>query len=73
MVIEVRLDLTLQKYISTNSYGMLMVDVQDGIVLSELLDEMEINFKAVRFATVNGAGSDFNRVLVDGDKIGLFS
>lgn len=56
MLIEVRLDLNLQKYISTNYYGLLMADVQDKITLSELLDELEINFKDVRFAMANGAG-----------------
>lgn len=73
MVIEVRLDLILQKYFLTDSYGVFAVDVQDDIVLSELIDELEIKADAVKLAMVNGVVSDMSCILNDGDKVSLFS
>lgn len=73
MVIEVRLDLNLQKYFLIDSYGVFAVDVQDEITLLELLDELEFKADAVKLAMVNGVVSDMSCVLSDGDKVSLFS
>lgn len=73
MVVEVRMDLALQKAVSMNSYGLVIVDIQDDMAIAELLEEMEINFQTVRLVTVNGIPSSMSHVLSDGDKISLFS
>lgn len=73
MVVEVRLDLTLQKSASLNSHGLIIVDIQDDTAVSELLEEMEIGFETIRLVTVNGIPSSLSHILYDGDKVSVFS
>ncbi|EAX47197.1 thiamineS protein [Thermosinus carboxydivorans Nor1] len=72
MVIEVRLYATLRRYSPASATGIVMVDVPDGITVDELLAEMEIDRHEVKMIMVNGMHSDGNRVLADGDRVGLF-
>ncbi|MDR3565508.1 MAG: MoaD/ThiS family protein [Negativicutes bacterium] len=72
-MIEVRLCASLRHYRpSTSDMGIVTVDVPDGISLGELLDEMEMDAREIKQATVNGVDSDFERVLFDGDRVAFF-
>ena len=77
MVIEVRLYASLRRYRPTdydnpadNCY--VAVDVPDSISIGELLDEMEMDSGEVKSVIVNGAASDLNRILADGDRVSLY-
>ncbi|VBB08720.1 mut7-c ubiquitin [Lucifera butyrica] len=72
MVLEVHLYSDLRRYAPTSSTGMLAVDVPDGIVVEELLNELEINYTEIKTIVVNGSTSDLQQVLEDGDHISLF-
>lgn len=73
MVIELRLHDVLKRYVPSSSTGIVAVDVSDNITVGELLFELEINQDEVGYVTVNGVVSNFEQLLNDGDRIGLFT
>lgn len=73
MVIEVRLNASLRRYSpSVSEAGVVTVDVPDGISLGELLSEMEMDVAEVDAIKVNGLESNFEQVLMDGDRVELY-
>lgn len=72
MVIEVRLYDTLKQYVPSSSSGTVTVDVEDGISILELLDEMEIEATDIQSIMVNGKKSKLQHRLFDGDRVSLF-
>ena len=72
MVIEVRLYATLRQYFPSSSTGVVAVDVQEGITLSELISALEIDKNEVKMMMVNGTAAEGALKLTDGDRVGLF-
>ncbi|MDR3564090.1 MAG: MoaD/ThiS family protein [Negativicutes bacterium] len=72
MSIEVRLYAVLRRWAPGNPGGVLTVDLPDGGTCLDLLGKVGINPTEVHVLMVNGVNSPLEKVLHDGDRVGLF-
>lgn len=72
MVIEVRFFASLRKYTPNEPSGIVSVDVVDGLVVSDLLHELEVDPSEVVGISLNGKTVTQDTILSDGDRLGLF-
>ena len=72
MVIEVRFFASLRKYTPNEPSGILSVDVIDGLTVSDLLHELEVDASDVEGISLNGKTVSQQTMLADGDRLGLF-
>ena len=72
--VEVRLYATLRKYHPEEKVGEALVcELADGTTVQELLeDELGVPPGEVKIVFVNGVSRDFDHVLDDGDRLGIF-
>jgi hypothetical protein len=71
MVIEIWVNRVLREIMAVGLSGVVTVEVDEGITVCDLMDEMEITVAKVRKITVNGIDGDGQYVLHDGDRIEL--
>lgn len=72
MVVEVRLFATLRRHTPSNPNGVFAVDVPDGITVLELLKIIKIDPTEIHLIMVNGIRCEFEKIVNDGDRVGLF-
>ena len=72
MVIEVRFFAALRKYTPSEPSGIISVDVEDGLAVSDLLRELEVDPSEVIGISLNGKTVRPDSLLSDGDRLGLF-
>jgi sulfur-carrier protein len=72
MVLEVRLYATLRSYAPSSPSGVVTVDLPDGSTVLDLAKKFEIDPEEIHLIMINGIGSEFDRVLIDGDRVGFF-
>ena len=71
--VEVRLYASLRKYqANPGSGGVLVIQLDDGAELADLLNELKIPEEEVAIAMVNGRNEKEGYILQDKDRIGLF-
>ncbi|HWR09785.1 MoaD/ThiS family protein [Sporomusa sp.] len=72
MVVEVRLYATLRRYAPSSPYGVITVDVPAGSSVLDLVKKIEINPTEIHLIMVNGIGCEFDQIVSNGDRVGLF-
>ncbi len=72
MVVEVRLFATLRRYTPANPSGVITADVPDGITVLELIKRIKIDPSEIHLIMINGIGSEFEKIVCNGDRVGLF-
>lgn len=72
MRLEVRLFATLRRHVPSAGGGVLAVDVPEGSTAADVIAKLRINVNEVHLAMVNGVRSPLDRVLAEGDRLGLF-
>lgn len=69
-MVEVRLYATLRSY--NPSSNMPCVNLPGGVTVSDVMRQLGIAPDEVKLIMVNGVNSELSRLLVDGDRLGLF-
>lgn len=72
MRIEVRLFATLRRHAPSAPEGFLSVDVPEGSTAADVISKVQVNANEVHILMVNGVNSPADRVLAQGDRLGLF-
>ena len=72
MRLEVRLYATLRRYAPSAAEGVLTLDMPEGSKAADAIAKAEVNPDEVRIILINGVSSSPERVLGDGDRLGLF-
>ena len=72
MVLEVRLFATLRRYAPTSLNGVMTLDVPECITVLDLVKQLKIDPKEIHLIMINGLGREFEEILTDGDRVGLF-
>ncbi len=72
MWMEVRLYATLRRYAPSASEGVLAVDAPEGATAADVIAKLKLDPNEVHILMVNGVISPPERVLADGDRLGLF-
>jgi len=72
MRIEIRLYATLRQYNPSAPWGVFSVDMPEGSTAADVIAKVRIDAGEVRMLMINGVGSKADRVLADGDRVGLF-
>jgi sulfur carrier protein ThiS len=72
MRIEVRLYATLRRYAPSAAEGVLTLDVPEGGRAADAIAKAGIDADEVHIVLINGASSPPDRVLGEGDRLGLF-
>lgn len=72
MVLEIRLYATLRRFATSGSGGVLTIDVPAGTTVAQVFEFLEIDPIDVKLVMVNGLASDSDRLLAEGDRVGLF-
>ena len=70
MVVNVKLMSMFAKYLKNCPDG--KVDVEEGITVHGLAENLGLPIKLVRIITVNGKQEDLDKVLSDGDLVYIF-
>jgi sulfur-carrier protein len=72
MKIELRLYASLSRYMPEQWRGSPVVEVNEGITVTGLLEAMKVPLGAVKVVFLNGVHSKGDQVLRDGDRVGVF-
>ena len=73
MVIEIKMYDCREGFdLQISERNLITVDVDDGITLRELAEEMDLNIDSLKGAKVNGRLGSTDFVLADGDKVMLY-
>jgi sulfur carrier protein ThiS len=72
MQIEVRLYATLRRHAPSAAGGVLALDVPEGCTAADAIAAVRVNAGEVHMLMVNGVNSPPERVLAEGDRLGLF-
>lgn len=72
--VEARLYATLRKYHPEGKAGEALVrELAEGTTVQKLLEnELDVPPGEVKIVFVNGVSQDFDHVLADGDRVGIF-
>ncbi len=70
MVVNIKLMSMFAKYLKNYPDG--KVDVEEGITVHGLAENLGLPVKLVRIITVNGKQEDLDKVLSDGDLVYIF-
>ena len=72
--VEARLYATLRKYHPEGQVGEALVcELAEGTTVQKLLEnELGVSPSEVKIVFVNGVAQDFDHVLADGDRVGIF-
>lgn len=72
MRVEVRLYATLRRRHPSAPDGVLAADVPEGSTAGDVIAKMRFDANEVHILMVNGVSSSPDRVLAEGDRLGLF-
>ncbi len=72
MRIEVRLYATLRRHTPSATGGVLTLDMPEGSKAADAIAKLEVHADEVRILMINGVSSPLDRVLGEGDRLGLF-
>ena len=72
MRIEVRLYATLRRSAPTAEGGVLFVDIPEGGTAADVIAKVNVDADQVHILMVNGRSGLPDRVLAEGDRMGLF-
>lgn len=72
MVLEVRLYATLRRYAPNSLNGVISLNVSERITVLELVKQLKIDPTEIHLIMINGLGREFDELLTDGDRVGLF-
>lgn len=72
MVIEVRFFASLRRFTPNEPSGIISVDIEDGLVVEELLHQMEVDPAPIHSILINGKEGTLTTQLDDGDRLELF-
>ena len=72
MRIEVRLYATLRQHALSAAEGVLAVDVPEGSKAADVIAKVGVNADEVHILMLNGVSSPLDRVIAEGDRLGLF-
>lgn len=70
--IEFRLYASLSRYLPDYWRGASTVGVGKGMTVEELLESIKVPLDAVKVVFVNGVHAEADRVLSEGDRVGVF-
>ncbi len=72
MRIEVRLYATLRRHAMSAAGGVLTIDVPEGGKVADVIARAGVDADEVHIVMVNGVSSTLDRVVMEGDRLGLF-
>ncbi|MBN2032745.1 MAG: MoaD/ThiS family protein [Deltaproteobacteria bacterium] len=72
MKIELRLYASLSRYMPEQWKNSSTVEIRGGMSVEELLESIKVPLDAVKMIFVNGINVREDRVLGDGDRVGVF-
>jgi len=72
MRIEVRLYATLRRHALSSADGVIAIDVPEGSKAADVIASAGVDAGEVHILMVNGVSSTLDRVLAEGDRLGLF-
>lgn len=72
MVLEVRLYATLRRYTPSSPNGVIAVEMPDGCTVLDLVRKIKIDPAEIHLIMINGIGCEFDKIVSEGDRIGLF-
>jgi molybdopterin converting factor small subunit len=75
MKIELKLYASLKRYMPPQGggdQGPQMTEIEEGTTIKELLEHLKVPAGAVKIIFLNGIHADVERVLKDGDRLGVF-
>jgi molybdopterin synthase sulfur carrier subunit len=72
MRIEVRVFATLRRFVPSAPEGVLALDVPEGCKAADAIAKAGVDAREVHILMVNGVSSDPDRMLAEGDRLGLF-
>ncbi len=72
MRIEVRLFATLRRHALSAPEGVLTIDVPEGSTAADAISKIQVDANEVHILMINGVNSPSDRVLAQGDRLGLF-
>jgi sulfur-carrier protein len=70
--IEFRLYASLSRHLPESWRSSSTVEVRKGMTVEELLESIKVPLDAVRVVFVNGVHAEADRVLSEGDRVGVF-
>ncbi len=74
MVVKVKVFADLRQYIPELGLGeSLAVQVESGVTIRQLFEQLEIPESEIKLAFVNGISREFEDILSDGDEVSFFS
>ncbi len=74
MVVKVKVFADLRQYIPELGLGeSLDVQVESGVTIRQLFEQLEIPESEIKLAFVNGISREFEDILSDGDEVSFFS
>lgn len=72
MVVEVRLYASLRRYTPASPNGIITVDLPDGTTVLDLVKTIKIDPAEIQLIMINGIGCDLDKIICNGDRVGLF-
>ncbi len=74
MVVKIKVFADLRQYIPELGLGeSLDVQVESGVTIRQLFEQLEIPESEIKLAFVNGISREFEDILSDGDEVSFFS
>ncbi len=73
MKVTARVYATLRRYLpEETAHNPMELELPDGTTVGELLNHLGLPQDAVKVVFVNGRHAEFEQVLADGDRVGIF-
>jgi molybdopterin converting factor small subunit len=72
MQVEVRLYATLRRFVASAPDGVIAFETPEGSTVSEVIAGLSVDPGEVHILMVNGKSSHPDKVLAEGDRLGLF-
>ena len=72
MKIELRLYASLSVYMPETNRATVIVDIDQGTRIQELLEQLKVPADSVKIIFLNGVHAKGNEILKEGDRIGVF-
>lgn len=72
MVLEVRLYATLRRYTPASPNGVITVVVPAGSTVLDVVRKIKIDPAEIHLIMINGIGCEFDKLVNEGDRVGLF-
>ena len=72
MKVELRLYASLSVYMPETNRATVIVDIDQGTRIQELLEQLKVPADSVKIIFLNGVHAKGNEILKEGDRIGVF-